>query len=161
MTEIALIQVFFFTAGSKQKNIKETHKTIAPSYHSKVSSTHFSLVWVMEFSIVSSCKCKVNVFSNNSNLPIIGDVQCLHDTDSEFYVFLTGLNGCNFGVDSHCSYLNFRYGPVSGNELLDIQATTECRFTLKRVYDNDKNTQSKNFLLLPTILLKISIYKQS
>ena len=33
--------------------------------------------------------------------------------------------------------------PVSSKEMLDIQATTECRFTLKRVCDNDKNTVIK------------------
>ena len=46
--------------------------TVAPSYHSKVTPTqksllysresHFSLAWVMEFSIIYSCLGKVKVF---------------------------------------------------------------------------------------------------
>ena len=60
--------VFFFTIGSKQKKKKKTRNTMAPLYHSKVSSIrktrefHFSLVWVMEFSIISTCLSKVNFF---------------------------------------------------------------------------------------------------
>ena len=39
------------------------------------------------------------------------------------------------GFESSCSHLNFRFAPASSNEFLDIQATIECRFTLKRVRD--------------------------
>ena len=38
--------------------------------------------------------------------------------------------------------------PVSSMEFLDIQVTTECRFTLERVCDIIR-TQSHNFLYLP------------
>ena len=57
-------------------------------------------------------------------------------------MFLTGLNDWAFiyeisgcGIDSCSSYLNFQYTPISSKELLDIQTTTECTFTLKRGCD--------------------------
>ena len=70
-TEVVLIQLLSYNV-SKQKIKMKTRNTMAPSYHSKVTSTqktllysresHFSLVWVMEFSIISSCLGKVKVF---------------------------------------------------------------------------------------------------
>ena len=40
------------------------------------------------------------------------------------------------GFESTCSHLNFRFRVCfSSKEFLDIQATIECRFTLKRVRD--------------------------
>ena len=58
-------------------------------------------------------------------------------------MFLTGLNGWAFayeisgcGIDSCCSYLNFRYRACfEHKELFDIQTTTECTFTIKRGCD--------------------------
>ena len=56
--EFVLIQVTFFTASFKQKNIthgKHLHlHTIQKSGLLKTWQSHFSLVWVMEFSIISS-----------------------------------------------------------------------------------------------------------
>ena len=56
--EFVLIQVTFFTASSEQKNIthgKPLHlHTIQKSGVLKTWLSHFSLVWVMEFSIISS-----------------------------------------------------------------------------------------------------------
>ena len=43
------------------------------------------------------------------------------------------LCGCEF--ESPYCHLNFRYVPVSSKEFLDIQATLECWFILKRVRD--------------------------
>ena len=40
-----------------------------------------------------------------------------------------------FGVDSSCSHLKFRFHTCFEQELLEIQETTECGFTLKRVRD--------------------------
>ena len=41
--------------------------------------SHISHVWVMEFiSIISPSLGKVKAFSDNSNLTILVDVQCLH-----------------------------------------------------------------------------------
>ena len=46
----------------------KTWNTMAPSYHAKKSAllktteSHYSLVWVMEISIISSCLGKVKVF---------------------------------------------------------------------------------------------------
>ena len=49
------------------------------------------------------------------------------------WVFVYELSGCGFV--SRCSHLIFRYDPASSKEFLDIQATVECRFTLKLVRD--------------------------
>ena len=52
--------------------------------------------------------------------------------------------------------------PVSSKELLDIQTTTKCTFTLKRGCDIiRKNSQLENFLLLYTVLLIYSKVKAS
>ena len=40
----------------------------------------------MEFRIKSSCLDEVKVFSDNSSLPILVDLQHLHETANEFYV---------------------------------------------------------------------------
>ena len=49
-------------------------------------------------------------------------------------VFVCELSGCGF--KSRCSHLNFRYwAPVLRKEFFEIQATKECRFTLKLVRD--------------------------
>ena len=67
MTEIDLIQVLFFTVGSKQKIKMKIRNTMALSYDSKVSSTqtkefHFSLVWVMGFSLYLHVQVKSKFF---------------------------------------------------------------------------------------------------
>ena len=46
-------------------------------------------------------------------------------------VFVYELSGCGF--ESSCSHFDF--APASSKEFLDIQATIECGFTLKRVRD--------------------------
>ena len=53
LKEVVLIEVHLLRDDSKQKKIKiNTRNTITSSNHSKVRS-HFSFVWVMEFSIIS------------------------------------------------------------------------------------------------------------
>ena len=104
VTEVVLIQVFVLIIGSK-KNYNWKH-------HSRVSSTqkwesHFSLVWFMEFSIISPCLSQI--FSNNSNPAILIDVQRLHENgkwiicvsndaytlfNKTFLLLLTGLSKC-------------------------------------------------------------------
>ena len=49
------------------------------------------------------------------------------------WVFVYKLSASGF--ESHCIYLTADIVPVSSMEYLDIQATTECRFTLKFVCD--------------------------
>ena len=45
----------------------------------KTMESHISHVWVMEFiSIISPSLGKVKAFSDNSNLTILVDIQCLH-----------------------------------------------------------------------------------
>ena len=71
VTEIGFIQVFFFYRCSKQKNKNlEYHKNGVP-WHVNTSQKsalfrtrelYFSLVWVVEFSIISSRLGKVKVF---------------------------------------------------------------------------------------------------
>ena len=69
LTIVILIQLFFLMVGSKQKIIKmKAQNTMAPSYHSKsallkTKELRFSLVWVITFSIVSSCFSKLKVSS--------------------------------------------------------------------------------------------------
>ena len=104
VTEVVLIQVFVLIIGSK-KNYNWKH-------HSSVSSTqkwesHFSLVWVMEFSVISLCLSQI--FSNNSSRAILIDVQRLHGNgkwiicvsngaytlfNKTFLLLLTGLSKC-------------------------------------------------------------------
>ena len=49
-------------------------------------------------------------------------------------VFVCELSGCGF--ESSCSHLKTSdFAPASSKEFLDIQATIECGFTLKRVRD--------------------------
>ena len=45
------------------------------------------------------------------------------------------VNGFIFAKKSCCSHLKSDDAPVSGKEFFDIQATTDCRFTLKGVCD--------------------------
>ena len=49
------------------------------------------------------------------------------------WVFVYELSGCRF--DSRCCHLNFRYRVCFEQELLGIQATMECKFTMKSVRD--------------------------
>ena len=72
-TEVFLIQLFSYNVVSRQKIKMKTQNTMAPSYHSKVISTqskgpHVSLIWIVEFSIISSCLAKAKVFFDNFNL---------------------------------------------------------------------------------------------
>ena len=57
---------------------------MASSYHSKLDllktrESHFSFVWHMNFSIISSCLDRAKVFTVNSNRTNLVDVQRLHE----------------------------------------------------------------------------------
>ena len=54
------------------------------------------------------------------------------------WAFISEISGC--GIDSCCSYLNLQY--TFNKDLLDIQTTTECTFTLKRGCDMIRRTHS-------------------
>ena len=119
VTEIVLIQMFFFTIGSKQKDKNENaeyHGTFIQVY-SKPRSSIFFFAWVMEFSIISSCLGIVKVFPIILPFNLV-DVQRLHEKGKSFYAFRMGvaiygwlfvskLSG--FGIDSRCRNLNVRY----------------------------------------------------
>ena len=67
------------------------------------------------------------------------------------WVFLYELSGCEFA--SHCSHLLHLYlytyiPPVSSKKFLDIQATIELGFTLKRVRDMIRTYSQIYFSLL-------------
>ena len=47
------------------------------------------------------------------------------------WMFVYKLSGCGF--ESRCCHLKFKFTHVSSNKFLDIQATVECRLTLKNV----------------------------
>ena len=118
VTEIVLIQMFFFTIGSKQKDKNENaeyHGTFIQVYSKPRSSIFF--VWVMEFSIISSCLGIVKAFPIILPFNLV-DVQRLHEKGKSFYAFRMGvaiygwlfvykLSGC--GIDSRCRNLNVRY----------------------------------------------------
>ena len=53
--------------------------TIQKSGSFKTRESHFSLVWVMEFFILSPWLNKVNVFHDNSNLTKLSKHQRLHE----------------------------------------------------------------------------------
>ena len=87
--EFVLIQMSCLTVSSKQKNKNENTKYYYTKYeihlHAiqksgllKTRGSYFSLVWVIEFSIISSCLGKVNIFSDSCNLESLVDVQSLH-----------------------------------------------------------------------------------
>ena len=116
----------------------------------KTKESHFSLVWVMEFSIISSCLGKVKVF------PIILACQsqttfnvCM-ETVNGFYVSngVKGLSvsesGC--GIDSRCSYLIF----LTFRQLQSVDSLKTC-------ICHDMNTQLKKFLWLHTAILNYFI----
>ena len=119
VTEIVLIQMFFFTIDSKQKNKNENteyHGTFIQVY-SKPRSSIFFFAWVMEFSIISSCLGIVKVFPIILPFNLV-DVQRLHEKGKSFYTFRMGvaiygwlfvyeLSGC--GIDSRCSNINVSY----------------------------------------------------
>ena len=86
-------------------------------------------------------------------------------------MFVYELNGCGF--EFRCSHLKTSdFVPVSSKEFLDIQATIECGFTLKRVCDmirtysqmhrTDKYSQYSSviwpvWLNIPTVLENLQI----
>ena len=49
------------------------------------------------------------------------------------WVFVYESSGCGF--EFRCSHLSLAHAPVLSKEFLDIQASLECRFILKRVRD--------------------------
>ena len=72
VTEVVLIQVFL-TVSSKQKIKMKAWNAVISSYHSKINSreSHFSLVWVMEFGIISWCLSKVKIFPLTLNFNLV------------------------------------------------------------------------------------------
>ena len=80
---VFLIQLFCLTVISKQKLKMKTWKPVALSCQStsvllKTRGPHFSLVWLIEFNIVSTCLGEVNFFFfffDNFNLIMLADVQ--------------------------------------------------------------------------------------
>ena len=114
ITEIVLIQMFFFTVASKQKN-KWKHgipwhlHTMQKSALLKTRESHFSLVWVIEFSIISPCLGKGKVFP--IILILITPFNVCMKTVNWFYISNWGkwLNIFESGwrFDSRFSYLNY------------------------------------------------------
>ena len=83
-TEVVLIQLFSYTVVSKQKIKMRTRNTMAPSYHSKVTSTQnkgvpFFSCLAHGVSYFISIFGLSHSFSDNSSLPIVVDVQRLHE----------------------------------------------------------------------------------
>ena len=63
-----------------------------------------------------------------------------------------------YGFESHCCHLNFKVTPVSSKEFLDIRATIECRFALKRVRDMITTyTLYQSWVFLPRLFSKTNI----
>ena len=92
LVEVALIQASFPNVGSKQKN-KNEHTV----YHDifiqkpgllKTWKYRFSLVWVMEFSIISPSFNRSKTFSDNSNLQAQLTFNVSMKTVNESYMFL-------------------------------------------------------------------------
>ena len=90
VTGIILIQLFFFIVGCRQKNKSENRE-----YHGifiplkkwallKSRESHFSHVWVIEFYIFVFGQSQR--FSDNSSLPILINVQRLHE-NGKFAIF--------------------------------------------------------------------------
>ena len=83
--EVVLIQVFFLAVASRQKNkneLTEYHGIFIPFkswIYSKHGSPIFHFFWVMGFSIISLHFGKGQVFSDDSNLTNLVDVQPLHE----------------------------------------------------------------------------------
>ena len=88
-------------------------------------------------------------------------------TVSEFYVFLTGLNGWAFvydgsgcGIDSCCSYLSFRYSAFFEQGVSWDSDNYRVYIHFKTRLWHDKNTQLKNVLPLYSVLLNYFIYSR-
>ena len=82
---------------------------MAPLNHFKFSSSQeresdFSLVWVMEVSIIYSCLCKAKVFPVNLTKQSQSTFNVCMETVDELYVFLTEFILClkAFFAVSHC-----------------------------------------------------------
>ena len=123
--------------------------------NSEISEIHYSLSFVCLFLFVILLRksLKICVFSlviKMEHSSIIWPVW-LND-----WVFVYELSGCGF--ESRCCHLNSHIVPVLCKEILDIQATIKCRFTLKWVCDmiiiysqthrTDKYTQLSSIILL-------------
>ena len=84
VAEDALILVFFPNVGFKQNNNKK-HRipwhlhTIQKSDLLKTRQLHFSLVWVMQSSMIYPCFDKGNIFCDNSNLTNLVGIQNQHE----------------------------------------------------------------------------------
>ena len=101
-------------------------------------------VWSKEFlDIQATIKCR---FTLKRVRDMIKTYSQMHRTDKysqhssiiwpvwlNGWVFVYELSGCGF--ESSCSHLNVRSTLASSKEFFDIQATIECRFTLKHVRD--------------------------
>ena len=84
VTEVVLIQLFFYSVVSKQKIKKKTRNTMASSYHAKVTSTQnkgvplfFCLGHGVYYYIFLFGKSQS--FSDSSYLIMLIDVQRLHE----------------------------------------------------------------------------------
>ena len=91
--------------------------------------------------LLLSCHVRVSKLIHNLQLTECERTPCAKQGSS--IIWLVWLNGWVFvyelsacGFESHCSHLNFRYlACFKQEEFLDIQATIECGFTLKRGRD--------------------------
>ena len=95
----------------------------------------------MEFSIISSCLGIVKVFpiilpSNLVNVQRLhekGNFLCVFNGVLVIYVGCSFMNSANVGSILFAVILTSDTSPVSSKELLEIQATTEWRLSLKGV----------------------------
>ena len=71
------------------------------------------------------------------------------------WVFVYKLSACGF--ESRCCHLKFRNPTISSKEFLDIQATIECRFTLRRVRDMI-TTSSQEYCFIRILLYIMSSF---
>ena len=91
-------------------------------------------------------------FSDVPSLPILVDVQRLHENGklilcvSNGTMFVYELSGC--GIDSCCSYLNFRYHACFGQEAPWHAGNYRVYIHSKTRMRHDKDTQLKNSLPL-------------
>ena len=139
----------------------KTRNTMAPLNHFKFSSSqeresHFSLVWVMEVSIIYSCLCKAKVFPVNLTKQSQSTFNVCMETVDELYVFLLEFILClkAFFAASHCFikmlHLQQSYGilfPIWCNNFRRVQQELDER----NFYPFDRKTfSSLSSHLLPT-----------
>ena len=128
----------------------EYHGTFTPlriQLYSKPESLIFLLLWSWRLVLYLYFYVKSKFFAI-----ILVDVQRLHG-NGKWILYVSNRAKCLsvclrtkwLWDPSPLELLKFKSAPVSSKELIDLQANTECRFTLKRICDTIRTHSLKHY----------------